>query len=327
MSFLCFACCVLLSVAATAASAGSRLELCASIALPGVEGRFDHFALDPKAQRLFVAALGNDSLEIVGLREGRRVQSIAGMKKPTGVAYLPRWNWICVANSGDGTVRIYDAGNYQPKQIIPGLDDADNLRYAPETDLVYVGYGKGGIALLDGSQTQVVGMIKLKAHPESFQLDTSKHTLFVNLPDAKQIAVLDLNRREIMGSWPLEHDQANFPMALDEPNHRLLVGCRRPPRLLVLDTQSGKPMADLAISGDADDLFLDAKRHRIYVSCGEGFLDVIDQTDADHYRLLEKVPTAAGARTAFFSPELDLLAVAVPHIGKQTAQIRVYQPR
>jgi hypothetical protein len=321
-----FVCCLVLSLAGTAV-AGSKLELCATIPLPGVEGRLDHFDLDPKSQRLFVAALGNNSLEIVGVREGRRIQSIAGMKKPAGVAYLPRWNWICVANGGDGTLRFYDAGNYQPKQIIPGLDNADNVRYAPETDLVYVGYGKGGIALVDGSQGQVAGMVKLKAHPEAFQLDLANHTLFVNVPDAKQVALLDLNRREVMGSWPLDQYQANFPMALDAANRRLLVACRKPARLLALDIQSGKAVGDVAISGDADDLFLDPKRHRLYISCGEGFINVIEQADADHYRLLEKVPTVAGARTSFFSPELDLLAVAVPQSGKQSAEIRVYQPR
>jgi DNA-binding beta-propeller fold protein YncE len=274
-----------------------------------------------------VAALGNDSLEIVGLRESRRVQSIPGMKKPTGVAYLPRLNCICVANSGDGTVRIYDAGTYQPKQIIPGLESADNVRYAPETDLIYVGYGKGGIALLDGSQGQVLGMIKLKGHPESFQLDLATQTLFVNVPDARQVAVLDLKKRDVMGSWPLEQFQANYPMALDTANHRLLIGCRRPARLLALDSQSGKVTSELTISADADDLFLDSKRHRLYVSAGEGFVDVIEQAGADQYRLLEKVPTAPGARTCYYTPELDVLAVAVPKRANQAAELRVYQPR
>jgi hypothetical protein len=307
--------------------AQSKLERCGTIALPGVEGRFDHFAADPKAQRLFLAALGNNSLEIIGLREGRRLQSIAGMKKPCGVAYIALKNWVVVANGDDGTVRIYDAGNYQPKQIIPGFDDADNLRYDRVADLLYVGYGKGGIGIVQASTAEVLSMIKLKAHPESFQLDEGAQSLFVNVPDAKQITVLNLKKREVMGSWPLEHFQANFPMALDGANHRLFVGCRRPARLLVLDAQSGKTVTDLPMAGDTDDLFYDAKRHRIYVSCGEGFIDTFAQQDADHYQALERLPTAAGARTSFFSPELDLLALAVPHQGKQAAEVRVYQPK
>jgi hypothetical protein len=327
MSPLCFACCWMMGFAGIACAAESKLQSCATIQLPGVEGRLDHIAVDPKSQRLFVAALGNNSLEIVGLREGRRVQSISGMKSPTGVAYLPRLNWVCVGSSGDGTVRIYDAGNYQPKQVIRGLEDADNLRYVPETDLVYAGYGKGGLALLDGSQGQIVGMIELKAHPESFQIDVARQIVFVNVPDARQITVLDLKKRDVLGGWPLGQAQANFPMALDTANHRLMVGCRRPARLLVLDTQSAKAVAEVPIVGDCDDLFLDSKRHRLYASGGEGAVDVIEQVDADHYRVVEKVPTVSGARTSFFSEDLDLYAVAVPRRGKEPAEIRVYQPR
>jgi hypothetical protein len=322
----CFVVCLVLALVGPVAGDASELELCATIPLPGVEGRLDHFAVDRKSQRLFLAALENNSLEIIGIREGRRLQSIPGMKKPTGVAYLPRWNWICVANSDDGTVRIHDALNYQPKQILRGFEQADNLRYDGDTDLLYVGYGKGGIGIVDASQAQVVGMIKLTAHPESFQFESSKHTLFANLPDARMIGVVDLKKRELMGTWPLERYQANFPMALDEPSHRLFVGCRRPARLLVLDTQSGKPVADAAIAEDADDLFWDVKRKRIYVSCGEGFVSIVEQSDADHYKVTQKLPTAAGARTSLFSNELDLLAVAVPHRGKQNAEVRLYQP-
>jgi hypothetical protein len=320
-----FVACLLLGLAEAVAAAEGKLEPCGTILLPGVEGRFDHFAFDPKGQRLFIAAFGNNSLEIVGIREGRRLQSISGLKKPTGVAYLARWNWICTANGEDGTLRIHDAKTYQPKQIIPGFTEADNLRYDLETDLLYIGYGKGGIGIVEAGQAQVVGMVKLKGHPESFQLESSKHTLFVNVPEARQIAVLDLKKREVMGAWPLGQFQANFPMALDDANHRLLVGCRRPARLLVLDMQSGKAVADVPISEDADDLFFDAKRKRIYVSAGEGFIDVIEQIDADHYRPLPKIPTAAGARTSFFSTDLDVLAVAVPHRGNQPAEIRLFQ--
>jgi hypothetical protein len=321
-----FACATLL-MATVFVRAETKLEACGTIPLPGVEGRFDHFAADAKGQRLFLAALGNNSLEIIGLREGRRLQSIPGMKKPQGVAYVARLNSVFVANGDDGTVRIYDGGNYQPKQIIPGLDDADNLRYDPIADRVYVGYGKGGIGAIQASSAQVLSMIKLRAHPESFQLDDPNHTLYVNVPDAKQVTVVDLNKHEVLGSWPLERFQANFPMALDVVNRRLFVGCRRPARLLVLDTQSGKPVMDLPIAGDTDDLFYDAKRKRIYVSCGEGFIDILGQNDPGHYVTLERIPTAAGARTSFFSPDLDLFALAVPHQGKQNAEVRIYQPK
>jgi DNA-binding beta-propeller fold protein YncE len=317
----------LAAAAATLGAAESHLELCGTIPLPGVEGRLDHFALDAKTQRLFLSALENNSLEIVSLREARRLQSISGMKKPTGVAYLPRWDKICVANSDDGTLRTYDAANYQPKQIIHALDQADNVRYDRQSDLVYVGYGKGGLGIVNAAEGQVVAMIPLRGHPEAFAFDHARHVVYVNVPEGKHIAVIDTQKRAVMGTWPVERFPAIYPMALDETNNRLIVGCRKPSQVLVLDTQSGKLVAQSNIAADADDLFFDAKRRRIYVSCGEGYIEVIGQADPDQYQPLTKVATAPGARTSFFSAELDLLAVAVPKRGKQEAEIRLYQPR
>jgi hypothetical protein len=125
----------------------------------------------------------------------------------------------------------------------------------------------------------------------------------------------------------LKEFQANFPMALDEPNHRLFAGCRKPARLVIFDTQSGNPVADLAIPGDTDDLFYDAKRKLIYISCGEGFIDVVEQRSANDYRRIAKVPTASGARTCSFSPDLGRLYLAVPERANQKSEIRVYQPK
>src|SRR6516162_2178419 len=171
------------------------------------------------------------------------------------------------------------------------------------------------------------GTIKLAGHPESFQLEKQGWRVFVNVPDAKQIAVVDTEKDSVVTRWPMKEFQANFPMALDEPNHRLFVGCRKPARLVVFDTEAGKPVADLAISGDTDDLFYDAKRKRIYISCGEGFLDVVQQSSPDKYERTAHIPTASGARTCFFSSDLDRLFLAVPDRGNQRAEIRIYQPQ
>ena len=140
---------------------------------------------------------------------------------------------------------------------------------------------------------------------ESMPLKKQGPRIFVNLPDAKQVAVVDREQRSVLETWPMQKFQANFPMALDENNHRLFIGCRKPPRLVIFDTENGKPVADLAISGDTDDLFHDAKRKRIYISCGEGFIDVIDQSSANQYQRMAKISTATGARTSFFSSDLD----------------------
>ena len=304
----------------------TALKLTRTIPVPAVQGRFDHFAIDTKGRRLFVAALGNNSLEVVDLATGQYLRSVAGLRKPTGVIYLPDLNQIGVANGGDGTFRLLDGVSYSEIKSLSGLDDADNVRYDPKTKWIYVGYGEGALAVIDSATMKQAGAIKLAAHPESFQLETRSSRIFVNVPDAKQIAVIDRDQQAVTAAWPMTESKANFPMALDEANHRLFIGCRHPARLFVVDTGSGKTVANLAISGDTDDLFYDAPRQRLYISCGEGFLDVIDRHDGDSYERLAHLPTRAGARTCFFSSELDRVYVAVPQRAGQDAEIRICQP-
>ena len=306
--------------------AAEPLKLIQTIPLPGVKGRFDHFAMDANGDRLFVAALGNNTVEVIDLAAGKRIQSVAGMSKPCGVLYLEEQDQIAVANGDDGTLKLLNAASFDLVKSIGSLDDADNLRFDSKWKRIYIGYGGGAVAVSDPYTLQISGEIKLPGHPESFQLEKQGSRIFVNVPDAKQIAVADRDKKTVVATWPMDKFQANFPMSFDEPNHRLLVGCRKPARLLILDTQTGKQVQDLAISGDTDDLFYDAKRKRIYISCGEGSLDTISQESADSYKPLSKLHTAAGARTCFFSPDLDRLYLAVPDRGNQKAEIRVYQP-
>ena len=315
---------ILLDCACAAAGAElAPLKLVQTIPLPGVEGRFDHFATDAKGRRLFVAALGNNTLEVIDLAAGKRIRSIPGVRKPQGALFLGELNRLGVASGEDGAFKMFDASDFKLAKSIGSLDDADNVRYDDASTLVYVGYGDGALAIIGAEKIEKTGEIKLQGHPESFQLEQQGNRIFVNVPDAKQIAIVDRARRAVTATWPMQKFQANFPMALDEANHRLFVGCRKPPRLVVLDTESGKPVADTLISGDTDDLFFDANHKRLYGICGEGFVDVVLQVSADAYTLVEKVPTAAGTRTGFFSPELDLLFVAVPHRGNQPAEVRV----
>jgi DNA-binding beta-propeller fold protein YncE len=314
------------SVALCAGAEPVSLKLAKTIPLPGVKGRFDHFAADVTGHRLFVAALGNDTLEVLDVSAGNRLHSITGLHKPTGVVYYDATNEIGVANGDDGTFKIFNGTSYAAARKLGSLDDADNVRFEGKSGLTFVGYGSGALAIVDAGNMKLRSSIPLAAHPESFQLENSGSLIFVNVPDAKQIAVVDREKHTVIATWPMRTYQANFPMALDEANHRLFVGCRQPARLVVFDTYTGKPAADLAISGDTDDLFYDAKRKRLYVSCGEGFVDVIEQRDADTYRLTEQIPTRAGART-FFSADLDGFYLAVPQRGKQEAEVRVFQPQ
>jgi hypothetical protein len=309
-----------------AAAETAPLRLVQTIPLAHVEGRIDHMAVDVAGQRLFVAALGNNSLEVIDLHDGKRIRSISGLREPQGVAYVTEANQIYVACGGDGEVKVYDAKSFDLVTTLRDLDDADNARYDEAAKRVFVGYGGGALAIIDATTAKLVGDIKLAGHPESFQLEQKGNRIFVNVPTAKHVAVVDREKRSVIATWPLKGAAANFPMELDEANRRLFVGCRAPAALLVLDSNSGKEVADVAIDGDTDDVFCDVKRSRIYISCGADFIDVLDCDARPPYSVTDKIPTAGGARTSLFVPELNRLYVAVPHRGDQPAEIRIYEP-
>jgi len=316
----------LLCCAATTSNAQSTpLKLKQTIALPGVEGRIDHFAVDPSGQRLFVCALGNNSLEIIDLRNGERVHSITGLGAPQGVGYAPEVNRLLVANDKGGICKIYDGKSFQTVGELNLEDDADNVRYDEARKKFYVGFGRGGVAVVNAADGKQIASIRLSAHPEAFQLEKNGTRIFVNVPNSRHVAVIDRDKGTVVAKWKTDLAFANFPMALDEANHRLFVGCRIPSKLIVLNTESGDVTAKLNISDDVDDISYDAKRHRIYAICGAGKIDVIQQTDPNTYKTLTKIDTANGARTGCFFPERDTLFVALPHRGSQQAEIRCYQ--
>ena len=305
--------------------ASEPLKLETTIPMAEVQGRIDHLSIDVKGQRLFVAALGNNSLEVIDLRENKRVHTINGLAEPQGIAYIPSANRLFVANAKDGSVRAFDAGSWKMLKSISYGDDADNLRHDPSSGHIWVGYGGGALGELDQEGTKVAD-IKLDAHPESFQLERNGSRIFVNLPGSRKVAVVDRKTRAVVESWSTGGPLANYPMALDERDHRLFVVTRLPARLIVLDTDQGKRVATLPAIGDCDDVFYDERRHRIYAIGGEGGISVFQQRDADHYDELGRIKTVSGARTGFYSAELDKLYVAVRKHESQPAEILVYAP-
>lgn len=310
---------------ATRAAADARpLRLVQTIPLPAVQGRIDHLAVDVAGQRLFVAALGNNTVEVIDLKKGQRVQSVAGFKEPQGIAYVAETNTVIVANGGDGVVTLLDGATLNPAKTIAFGDDADNLRYDAALKRFYVGYGNGALGVYDTAKGIRLKDAILDAHPESFQLDVSSGRIFVNVASRAKVAVVDLNRSAVTATWPVNAGSANYPMALDTAHHRLFVATRRPPHLVVFDAESGRTVATLEADGDADDLFYDAARQRVYGCFGAGSVMVYAQNDADHYTVVAKVPTAAGARTGLFSADLRRLFVAVPRRANPTAEIRVF---
>jgi DNA-binding beta-propeller fold protein YncE len=310
---------------AIAQPADAGMHLRQTIPLPGVEGRIDHFGFDAARERLFVCALGNNSVEVVDLGKGERIHSITGLGSPQGVAFVPELDRLLVANDEGGICKIFDAKSFQQLSELSLKDDADNVRYDNVAKKIYVGFGSGGIAIINPADAKQIGSIKLSAHPEAFELEKHGGRIFVNVPNARHVAVIDREKNQVVATWKTDLAFANFPMALDEANHRLFVGCRLPSKLVVLNTDSGDVVAKIDISGDPDEVFYDDKRHRIYVVCGAGKIDIIEQADSNSYKMSAKVNTADGARTGLFVPERDTLFIAVPHHGSQNAEIRAYQ--
>ena len=310
---------------AIAQAGEAKIELNQTIPLPGVEGRIDHFDFDALGERLFVCVLGNNSVEVIDLRKGERVHSITGLGAPQGIAYIPELDRLFVANDQGGIVKIFDARSFQSVGELSFNDDADNVRYDNLLKRVYVGFGSGGIGIINTADGKHVGSIKLAAHPEAFALEKNGQRIFVNVPTARHVAVIDRAKGAVIAKWSTGLAFGNFPIALDEANHRLFVGCRSPSKLVVLDTESGRVLTSIGISGDSDDFFYDSKRHRVYAICGAGKIDVIEQTDPNTYIVSSKIDTANGARTGLFTPERDTLFVAIPHHGNQAAEIRCYQ--
>ena len=304
--------------------AAAPLVLERTIALPDVKGRIDHLAIDPVGQRLFVAALGNNSIEVVDLKAGRREARITGQSEPQGLAWLADRREL-VAASGDGQVVFYAGDGLTARLRLKLGDDADNVRIEPATGRPVVGFGGGALAVIDPAQGQTARTIKLPGHPESFRFDGTR--AYVNVPDAAKIVVADLATGAEIAAWPTPGARWNFPMALDAAQGVLAVVFRLPARVRLLEAASGRILLDTPTCGDADDLFFDSVRSRLYVICGSGEVDVLHATGASDYRPLARVHTRAGARTGLYSTEDDRLYVAARASTSEPAAILVYRPQ
>jgi DNA-binding beta-propeller fold protein YncE len=306
-------------------STGKTVSLISSIPLAGVRGRIDHMAFDTKRQFIYVAALGNNTVEVIDLKSKKLVHSIKGMKEPQGIRYIPESNAIFIANGNSGECDVFDADSYKKITSVKLLSDADNVRYDPESSKVYVGYGEGAIAIIDAKSFKQLTHVKLHGHPESFQLDSEAGKLFVNVPDSKILAIIDLTKNTVTDKWKVEIASANFPMALDSKNHRLFIGCRNPAKLLVLNSETGKTLDVINIDADTDDIFYDSFSKQIFVSCGSGYIDVIKQIDPDKFGEILRIESLSGARTSLFVPELNELIIASPARAGHEAQLMIYE--
>jgi hypothetical protein len=306
------------------------LVLTDAIPLEGIKGRFDHFGYG--RGRVFAAALGSNAVVVVAVGARTLEHTISSVPDPQGVVFVPETNKLFVASGSAGKVYVYDGTSYSLITTVDFPGGADNLRYDPATKRVYVGCGddakSGAIATIDATTNKRLDEeYKLGGEPESFQLEKSGPNIYVNVPDLKQIVAINRATKAI-ARWPMNGVESNFPMALDEADHRLFVGTHQPARLAVFDTTTGRMVAALPGVQGTDDLYFDSDRKRIYMPGSEGFIYAFQMTDPDHYQLLAKVPTAVGAGTAgYFGKQgkgFDRFYLAVPARGSQPAEMRIY---
>ena len=300
------------------------LKLSKTIVLEHVKGGFDLMAADVKGKRLFVAAQDNHTLEVIDLNTMKSLKSIPGFEEPKWVVYRPESNRLYVATALDGKVTVLDSRTYQIIKKFTFKEKCNNLRFDPAKNLLYVGVGKtfGSIGIIDVSKDEIVGEITLSNFPKQFEL--VGNNMYVNVPETNTIEVADLTSRKVIASWPVKEAKDNVPMGIDRIHQRLFIGCE-PGKLIVYDLKTGKAISSLNISKEADGIYYDQKRSQIYISCAEGFIDVINQIAADDYRLISKIKTKGGAGTSLFIPDLDVLILAVPQMDHEAAEIRVYQ--
>jgi DNA-binding beta-propeller fold protein YncE len=331
---------LLLSCAAVPKSDAQQnepLRLVHTIPMPSVKGRIDHMDVDVKGKRLFVAGLENGSLEVVDLAAGKWSKSIPGFKKTQGVVYIPSLNKVFVASGDDGMLRVFRGDSLELIDSIKLELGPNRVTYDPHKNIVYVGYGGkdagqdyGMVGIIDAKTDKSLGDIKVEAHPAELLLDKSGKTLYVFVSSASKVQVVDAKKRQVVSTWAVS-SQRNGDGAFDEKTHRLFIGTRTPPEMIVMDSNTGKEVAALPTVEGMDGVYFNSGQKRIYVSGGRdndvGYIFVYQRKDADHYEAIGKIPTKSGAGTSFWSPELNRFYVGAPASDKEEAAILVYEPQ
>jgi DNA-binding beta-propeller fold protein YncE len=321
----------LLFVTAVSASSqpSSPLQLRQTIPLPGVSGKFDHFAIDLAGKRLFAAATGNHSVEVIDLKSGQVAQSIGGLGKPHGLAWVEETRSLYVADGTLAELRVYQGAPLKLAGAIKLSDDADDMVYDAGHQLLYVGHGGGGtaapgrVAVVDTANFRLIANLPVAAHPEALDLDVAGRRIFANIADASEVAVIDGATNSVVAHWKLSKAADNVPMAYDSGGQKLYLACRKPATLLALDAASGAERSSAATGEGADDLFYDAALGRVYVISGAGEVDAY-QVDGASIQAIGVTRTAPGAKTALFVPTENALYVGVPAAGGKPAEIRIY---
>ncbi|GAC1309052.1 MAG: hypothetical protein NVSMB14_13310 [Isosphaeraceae bacterium] len=296
------------------------LERVATIELKGPVGGMDHLAIDAKRGRLLVANTVNGTLDVVDLKAGKLLKQVPDQGGIHGIAYSPETDRIFVGNGAEGACNALSGDDFQVVKHIALGEESDNVRYAPRTRRLYVTHADKEITILDAETLKIRGAIAFPKDLGAILLEKSRPRLYVNAKGTGEVWVIDTEKDAVIARHPVAPAGLNSAFAIDEPNRRLFVGCRKPASLVVMNCDTGQIVARAAIVGDVDDLTFDSARKRIYASCGEGGISVVHQVDPDHYESLATIPTVKGARTSVFEPDSGLLYLAVPRRADRSAQ-------
>ena len=302
-----------------------KLKLEKIIQMPAVKGRIDHMAINLKDKLLYLAALGNNTVEVIDLDKSSVLRSIKGIEEPQGIAYIPEQNEIAVASGGNGDCVFFNATTFGKVGTVHLAGDADNIRYDAAERKVYVGYGNGGIAVINSITHKQIGNVKLSAHPESFQLNKRNNKLYVNLPDDNSIAVVDLKSFTVIDTWKISRYRANFPMTLDTTNDIVFVGYRQPALLVSYDSKTGKQISSNELVSDVDDIFYYAGKKEIIASGGNGYINILKAQGGAGFKWMAKIPTREGARTSLLIPSLQMFILAERANDGKSAAVVVYK--
>jgi DNA-binding beta-propeller fold protein YncE len=306
------------------------LKLITTTPMPGFTGDFDHFGLDLKGNRLFLAAEEHKTVEVFDLRTGARIHSIEGFGHPLMMVYLPESNQLVVTDGDDSAVLLVDCTQYKIIKTIKLSPDVDHGVLNPVNKYYYVESGGGSnspthvLSIIDTTSFRHVGDVEglPGSSNEGMAVDRAGKKLYVNLTGTDEVGVVDLNTRQLVAKWALPDARAAHAMVLDEPNHRLIIATRKPAQFIVFNTDTGKVVASLPCVGVNSDMSFDVERKRIYVT-GTETASVFEQVDADHYKHIVEVPTAYRAKSSIFVPELKRLYVAVSGKGKPDAKLEL----
>jgi DNA-binding beta-propeller fold protein YncE len=311
-------------LSAPAAQEELPLRFNSRIPLSGDSGRLEHLGIDRNTQRLFVASYGNNSVEVIDLKEQQFLQSLSGFAEPEDILYVPETGKLYVTNDDDGTLRIIDGTNYGEITSFDFGYSAALIRYDQVNKRMYVGYGYGSIAVIDGVTNKLLSTINFTGQPSAFEIDRTGKRIYINTPSANRIVMADLVTLSPVGIIILRHAQNNFAMTFDETGRRLFVGCRNPGQMLIYDCDSGREVTTIPIDDGVNDMFYDEGNKRIYLSCGSGAIDIVSQLSPDDYVLQGAVATANGASTSLFLPEKKRFYVAVPDYTNPLCEVWVY---